>query len=63
MIVTQGARAWTARPRSTRPGPCPITDMARTYDPDQPVVVINARTGQRQLIWAEIDANPANPRT
>ena len=24
----------------------------------QPVVVINARTKQRQLIWAEIDSNP-----
>ena len=26
------------------------------------MVVINARTGERQLIWAEIDSNPANPR-
>ncbi len=42
-------------------GAVPITDMARTYDADQPVVVINARTGQRQLIWAEVDANPADP--
>ena len=40
----------------------PITDVARSFDPDQPVVVINARTGERQLIWAEIDSNPANPR-
>ena len=39
-------------------GAVPITDMERSFDPDQPVVVINARTSQRQLIWAEIDSNP-----
>ena len=39
-------------------GAVPITDMERSFDPDQPVVVINARTGKRQLIWAEIDSNP-----
>ena len=44
-----------------RTGAVPITDMARSFDPDQPVVVINARTRERQLIWAEIDSNPANP--
>jgi len=41
-------------------GAVPITDMARSFDADQPVVVINARTGKRQLIWAEIDSNPAD---
>ena len=35
--------------------------MARSFDRDQPVVVINARTRKRQLIWAEIDSNPADP--
>ena len=43
-------------------GAVPISDVARSFDPDQPVVVINARTGERQLIWSEIDSNPANPR-
>ena len=38
-------------------GIVPIDDLARTYDPDQPVVVIDAATGERQLIWAEIDWN------
>src|SRR4051812_44989288 len=33
----------------------PQTDMARAFDPDQPVVVIDAATGERQLIWAELD--------
>lgn len=42
-------------------GAVPITNLARTYATNQPVVVINTRTLQRQLIWAEIDANPTNP--
>ncbi len=44
-----------------RTGAVPITDMARAYDSGQPVVVINARTRKRHLIWAEIDSNPADP--
>jgi hypothetical protein len=36
----------------TRTGAVPITDLARTYDRDQPVVVLNTRTLKRQLIWA-----------
>ena len=43
-------------------GPVPITDVARTYDDNQPVVVVNARTRERQLIWAEIDSNPTDPK-
>ena len=42
-------------------GPVPITDVARTYDKDTPVVVVNARTHERHLIWAEIDSNPTDP--
>ena len=38
-------------------GAVPITDLARTYDRRQPVVLINARTHRRQLIWAELDSN------
>jgi hypothetical protein len=37
-------------------GAVPITDVARTYDSKAPIVVINARTGHRQLIWAELDS-------
>ncbi len=37
----------------------PITDMAQYLRPDQPVVVINAATKKRHLIWSEIDSNPA----
>jgi hypothetical protein len=45
-----------------RTGAVPITDIERSFDPDQPVVVLNARTRERQLIWSELDANPADPR-
>jgi hypothetical protein len=44
-----------------RSGAVPITDIARSYDRDQPIVVINARTGRRQLIWAELDSNASTP--
>src|SRR3954463_13978293 len=37
----------------------PISDVARSFDPGQPVVVIDADTLRRQLIWSEVDANPA----
>src|SRR5215211_1889169 len=40
-----------------RSGLVPITDMARAFDEDQPAVVIDAATGECQLIWAEMDAN------
>jgi hypothetical protein len=41
-------------------GAVPISDPGRSFDSDQPVVVINARTRQRHLIWAEVDTNPAD---
>src|SRR5687767_2383009 len=44
-----------------RTGAVPITDIERTYDPDQAIVVLNADTGRRHLIWSELDANPADP--
>jgi hypothetical protein len=45
-----------------RTGAVPITDVARSFDPRQPIVVINARTLRRQLIWSEIDANAKDPK-
>ncbi len=44
-----------------RTGAVPVTDIARTYDRRQPIVVINTRTKKRHLIWSELDANPTNP--
>jgi hypothetical protein len=43
-----------------RTGLVPETDMARAFDPGQPAVVIDADTHARQLIWAELDSNPAS---
>src|SRR3954454_17500306 len=36
-------------------GSVPITDIARTYDDDAPVVLLDADTGNRQPIWTELD--------
>ncbi len=38
-----------------RSGIVPITDIARSRDRRQPVVLVDARTKERQLIWAELD--------
>ncbi len=38
-----------------------IDDPKRSLAPDSPVVVINATTGARHLVWAEVDANPVRP--
>ena len=39
----------------------PIDDPARSLDAESAVVVINARTLRRHLVWAEIDSNPSDP--
>ena len=44
-----------------RTGAVPVDDMGRYADPAQPVVVINARTRKRHLVWAELDANAKKP--
>jgi hypothetical protein len=42
-------------------GAVPITDIGAYAADNQPVVVINAETGERHPIWAEIDSNPIDP--
>ena len=42
----------------TQSGAAPITDIARYADANAPIVVIDATTGKRQPIWAELDTNP-----
>ena len=37
-------------------GAVPITRMSRAFAADQPVVVLNARTKERHMVWAEIDS-------
>lgn len=39
-------------------GLVPITDTGAYADADQSVVVIDAETGERHPIWAELDSNP-----
>lgn len=34
-----------------------ITDLEQALDADAPILVINAKTGERHLIWAELDVN------
>src|SRR3954449_9839784 len=41
-----------------RTGLVPITDVGRSFDPGQPAVVINARTGKRHPIWSELEYPP-----
>ncbi|MBK8295377.1 MAG: hypothetical protein IPK93_11675 [Solirubrobacterales bacterium] len=40
--------------------PVGLTDPERYLDPDAPVVVINAETGERQPIWVELDSSATN---
>jgi hypothetical protein len=44
-----------------RTGSVPVTDIARSFDADAPIMVINARTLRRQLIWTELDSNASTP--
>jgi hypothetical protein len=45
-------------------GAAPITDIGRSLDPNQPIVLLDADTGQRWPFFAELDAqaSPANVR-
>jgi hypothetical protein len=42
-------------------GAVPITDMPQSFDPKQPIVLIDADTGKRQLIWSELDSLASTP--
>jgi hypothetical protein len=42
-------------------GAVPVTDMARSFDRNQPIVLIDAKTGKRQLIWSELDSLASSP--
>lgn len=42
-------------------GLAPVTDMARSLDPDSGSVVIDATTGERWPHWVELDANATDP--
>ena len=42
-------------------GAPPLGDLRRSLRDDSPIVVIDAETGKRHLIWSELDANPSDP--
>jgi hypothetical protein len=42
--------------------PVRLTDMSQTYAPDAPILVLDAATGNRALIWAELDSNASDPQ-
>ena len=42
-------------------GLAPVTDMARSLDRDAPIVLIDAKTGERHPYWAELDARAPDP--
>ncbi len=46
---------------AARTGLPPVTDLSRSLAPRSPVVVIDAGTGRRHPVWAEIDSNPQSP--
>ncbi|MEX1220214.1 MAG: hypothetical protein WEB05_07475, partial [Solirubrobacterales bacterium] len=41
-------------------GLVPLWDMSRTFEPNQSAVLIDADTGDRQLIWTELDSVPTD---
>ena len=45
-----------------RSGAAPVTDIGRSLKRNQPIVVIDAKTGKRQLIWSELNMVAKNPR-
>jgi hypothetical protein len=45
-----------------RTGAALVTDIGRSVAADAPIVLINARTGERHPYWAELDANATDPR-
>jgi hypothetical protein len=43
-------------------GIVPEGQMSKAFEPNQPVLLIDAETGDRQLIWAELDSNAIQDR-
>jgi hypothetical protein len=45
-----------------RSGAVPVTNMAKNFARNAPIVVIDAKTGKRRLIWAELDSQAPTAR-
>ena len=50
-------------PALRRTGAVRLADMSQAFAPRQPIVVIDASTGRRSLIWSELDSNASSPQT
>jgi hypothetical protein len=46
----------------SRTGAATLSNMGRSLRKRQPIVLIDERTGKRQLIWSELDANQTAPQ-
>jgi hypothetical protein len=46
-----------------RTGAVGLANMARAFVRNQPILIIDERTGARQLIWSELDANATSPQS
>ena len=62
MLITYVPGLATVKDAAGKPigpvqGAVPLTDLRRYADDDAPVLVIDAETGERQPVWAEIDLN------
>jgi hypothetical protein len=44
-------------------GAAPLTDIARSLDADAPIVLVNAKTHEHHIMWAEIDSNASSAAT
>jgi hypothetical protein len=60
-VIVLHVRGLDTGPALRRTNPAPLTDMAQTFDKRAPIVVIDKATGQRQLIWAELDQQATSP--
>ncbi len=42
--------------------PAPLTDMSQAFRKRAPIVLVDEKTGKRQLIWVELDSNADSPQ-
>jgi hypothetical protein len=45
-----------------RTKPAPLTDMSQAFRKRAPIVLVDEQTKERQLVWAELDANADGPQ-
>ncbi|WP_133492166.1 hypothetical protein [Alcanivorax sp. 24] len=53
-------QTWTGNVDLEASGAVTIDDLSKAMDTDAPVLLLDAETGERQLIWVEMDANASS---